>query len=1080
MTASTCPSEAELAGYLVGRLATRRSDEVEQHVDDCPRCQASMQTIDVSADTLLTALRQTPVPSPYEDEAACTELLAELERLGSVLSQAVRRSDGATNTEQEPLPAVRGYELLEKIGQGGMGAVYKARHESLKRLVAIKILASERMTDAHAVARFKEEMKAVGKLEHANIVRATDAGEADGTQYLVMEYVPGVDLSSLVRDRGPLPIADACEIASQAALALQYAHEQDLVHRDVKPSNLMLSQDGQVKLLDLGLARATEPLSDDRSELTAAGQLLGTPEYMAPEQAGDVRSVDARADVYSLGATLYKLLSGKAPLDSEKFPTPIAKLQALAREPIEPIRLRRADVPSPLVDLLNRMLAQKPAERISSMAEVAKALSPFCVGANLAALLVAPRAAPSDAGDSPSPIEKRSSSAKRLLGLIAVLAVVIGAVVVRVVTDRGTLVIDSSDPGLQVAVRQGSRSVRSLELQQGENILTVRSGQYEVVLTGKSADRWRIEDAAVTISRGDEAVVKIYRIENAEPPAEAASTAAAAEHPVDPAFIRRVATLPPEEQVKAVIARLQELNPGFDGQETHTVQNETVVDLRLIADELTDISPLRGLEGLQVLYCHGSGPGKSRLADLSPLKGLKLIHLACVHTEVAELSPLAGMPLTGLNCEDTHVSSLEPLSAAPLTLLSCSQTEVSELSPLRGKKLEVFACAATQVSDLSPLKGMPLQNIVCGGTKIKDLSPLAGMPLRAVSINGTDVSDLSPLQGMALTTLGLRETHVSDLSVLAGMPIETLHFIYTPIGDFSSLAGMPLKSLTWAVRYYHEPDTTLLKSLPLDEINGISAADFWREFAERHEAAEAFAEEAAKLPADEQIAAIAERLKRLNEGSVEITDHIIADGAVTELILTVTPGPNHDLAPLRALTHLRKLELRGANPYCDLSPLNSLPLEELTCGEPPLPHNAPVLQLFPSLKTLNGKPAAAAIDAPADSFETATLIKLDAHNGGGARGRIDPAEDHDFFKFVTTADGQIDVEVIPSPGLIVWIEFYAADRRPLDTHTSEAKPAARIDIPVGVNVRAGEMYYLRVESVDHATTGGYQVNVRNT
>src|SRR5205085_11414758 len=184
------------------------------------------------------------------------------------------------------------------------GTVYKAEHTRLRRLVAIKLLSADRTQSPSAVARFDREMHAIGGLDHPNIVRALDAGEHEGKHFLVMEFVAGDDVSALLARLGPVPVADACEIVRQAALGLQHAHQAGLVHRDIKPGNLMLTPDGVVKVLDLGLALLSQPAETGR-ELTGSGQVMGTLDYMAPEQGDDMHGVDIRADVYSLGATLY-------------------------------------------------------------------------------------------------------------------------------------------------------------------------------------------------------------------------------------------------------------------------------------------------------------------------------------------------------------------------------------------------------------------------------------------------------------------------------------------------------------------------------------------------------------------------------------------------------------------------------------------------------------------------------------------------------------------------------------------------------------------------------------------------------
>lgn len=280
------------------------------------------------------------------------------------------------------------YELVEVLGHGGMGTVYKARHTKLKRWAALKVLPAAQLHDPAAVARFHREMEAVGRLDHPNIVQATDAGEEGDVHFLVMEYVEGIDLGKLVRRLGPLSIPDACEIVRQAALGLAHAFEHDLVHRDVKPSNLMLTTAGQVKLLDLGLARLHGEHPADQS-LTATGQVMGTADYMAPEQATNTRSVDIRADLYSLGCTLYHLLTGRAPFGSPEYDSYFKKMLAHSQHPVPPVRELRPEVPDALLRVLERLLAKDPAGRYATPAELVQRLEPFAVGADLGKLVQA-------------------------------------------------------------------------------------------------------------------------------------------------------------------------------------------------------------------------------------------------------------------------------------------------------------------------------------------------------------------------------------------------------------------------------------------------------------------------------------------------------------------------------------------------------------------------------------------------------------------------------------------------------------------------------------------------------------------
>ncbi len=276
------------------------------------------------------------------------------------------------------------YELIEKLGEGGMGAVYRAKHLRLGREVALKALSPVHLRDQKAIARFDREMRAVGAVDHPNVVRAMDAREIGGTRFLVMEYVDGMELSDVVRHVGPLAVADAAEIIRQAAAGLQAAHEHGLVHRDIKPSNLMVTRHGCVKLCDLGLARFAMDMGDE--EVTGTGQAMGTPDYMAPEQVTDSRRVDIRADIYSLGCTFYKLLTGFAPFTGPEYRTAVQKLMAHSDKTPRPVGLIRKDVHPELAAVIDRMMAKSPKKRYATPAEVVDALSHFSMGSNLSAL----------------------------------------------------------------------------------------------------------------------------------------------------------------------------------------------------------------------------------------------------------------------------------------------------------------------------------------------------------------------------------------------------------------------------------------------------------------------------------------------------------------------------------------------------------------------------------------------------------------------------------------------------------------------------------------------------------------------
>jgi nitrous oxidase accessory protein NosD len=263
--------------------------------------------------------------------------------------------------------------VLEKLGEGGMGAVYRARDANLDREVALKVLPRHAVADPDAVARFQREAKALAKVGHANVIHAHDAGADRGRHFLVMEYAEGVNLAAVLRERGRLAPGLAADYARQAALGLQHAHERGLVHRDVKPGNLLLTRDGVVKLLDLGLARFLQDQVSDTG-LTREGAGMGTPDYMAPEQFRDAHHADSRADVYSLGCTLFHLLTGRVP-----FPGSSLREKCRAHEEQQPPSFAEVcpEAPAGLALVVEKMMAKRPADRFQTAAEAAEALLPY-------------------------------------------------------------------------------------------------------------------------------------------------------------------------------------------------------------------------------------------------------------------------------------------------------------------------------------------------------------------------------------------------------------------------------------------------------------------------------------------------------------------------------------------------------------------------------------------------------------------------------------------------------------------------------------------------------------------------------
>ncbi len=273
------------------------------------------------------------------------------------------------------------YKLLDRLATGGRGLIYKAIQESVGRPVVLKVLAREYTSHPDAVARFRQEVRAVARLDHPNIVRAYDACTEGRLLYLVLEYVPGQDLSHWLYAEGALPIDWTCRVGCQVADALEHAHQAGLVHRDVKPGNVMVVADTtrdmpHVKLLDLGFVRWLDA-TNAANRITQVGQVFGTPDYMSPEQIENTADTDARSDIYSLGCTLFRALTNRSPFPGENS---VQKLLARLDDPPPRLRQIRPEAPAELEEVLLRMMAPRPQDRYATAREAAAALEPFAMG----------------------------------------------------------------------------------------------------------------------------------------------------------------------------------------------------------------------------------------------------------------------------------------------------------------------------------------------------------------------------------------------------------------------------------------------------------------------------------------------------------------------------------------------------------------------------------------------------------------------------------------------------------------------------------------------------------------------------
>lgn len=506
-TGAAHPGSQVLQAYGLGQLDGSRLQEVEAHVGGCIDCLALLD--EYPSDPFVSALRSAYAIPPADVQA---QPLAET-------SAPFLDNAGTDSDPPEVPPELEGharYRVSRLIGRGGMGAVYEAEHTLMERTVALKIISPRLLEHAGALARFGQEVKTAARLQHPNIVTAFDAEQVGSLTVLVLEYVEGRSLAEYLDEVGPLPIEPACDYVRQAALGLQHAHDQGMVHRDIKPHNLMLTPGGLVKILDFGLARFVSEgldesppespgetmLSPDTPEpdrgLTGSGACMGTLDYVAPEQACDARQADARADLYSLGCTLYQLLTGRVPFPGGASPEKLARLAAA--EPT-PVRELRPDVPPALAALLGKMMAKRPEDRCPSAAAVADSLVAFTAAAAR---------------------QRQHRRRKVLAALVALLfltGVALAAAVFKISTEQGEVVIETDDAAIEVVVK-GDRIVRIRDPKTGREYVLDRQNLTLGELDGGGLQLTLDGTKPVLLKRNGQKIASVRLVPKAaEPPA---------------------------------------------------------------------------------------------------------------------------------------------------------------------------------------------------------------------------------------------------------------------------------------------------------------------------------------------------------------------------------------------------------------------------------------------------------------------------------------------------------------------------------------------------------------------------------
>ena len=367
------PSRQQLADFALGRVDAEAADTVARHIESCETCCQALSSV---SDDHITKLAR----NALQDAGVAEVVSGDTSPNSLGQTQTLDTAGGAADSNADVLEALQGhsrYRVLEQLGAGGMGEVYKAEHRLMGRAVALKVIRSQLTTSPTAVSRFRNEVRSAARLSHPNIVAAFDAENVGAIHFLVMEFVDGENLEEHVSRVGALPVSTALSVTRQVAAGLQHAFEHGMVHRDIKPQNLMLDADGRARILDFGLARFVHEefgcaihggLS---AGITAENLALGTPDYIAPEQASDARATDIRSDIYSLGCTLYFLLTGHPPFPSG---SPVQKISShLLLEPPALAQLR-PDVPCDVAAVVEQMMAKSPEDRFQTPAELIQTL----------------------------------------------------------------------------------------------------------------------------------------------------------------------------------------------------------------------------------------------------------------------------------------------------------------------------------------------------------------------------------------------------------------------------------------------------------------------------------------------------------------------------------------------------------------------------------------------------------------------------------------------------------------------------------------------------------------------------------
>ncbi|MDV6032107.1 MAG: protein kinase [Phycisphaera sp. RhM] len=751
MVANRCPNEEMLSDFLLGRIDDASADQLESHIVACASCRTVLESSEPD-DTLVSSLKLELGEGVFDDEPQLKTAMAALddqyrESLERT-SSPIEAGQGAvieTNLVGQQLGQ---YRLIGLLGRGGMGAVYKAEHLRLQMIVAVKVLSDKLSHDRQAIGRFEREMKAVGRIHHPNVVKATDAGVANGKHYLAMEFVEGTDLGRVVASRRWLSIADACETVRQAAIGLQHAHRHGLIHRDIKPSNLMVTGDGEVKVLDLGLARIQR--GPEQVGLTDDFQVMGTADYMAPEQALNASGLDERADVYSLGCTLYTLLCGHPPF--KQYAAPLRKLMAHDAESPSTVRQRRGEVAKELSAIVDRCLEKSPEDRFQDASKLAEALEPFSVDADLASLASGHQDMAGEIG-----LGEKSTQFE-IQALIDTDRIAEPAS--RPTTPRRTVTV-------ALAVLVAACFIVGLSL------------MFQRSVPNKQTVISKRTDATPTLTEFSERDIANWAIENQA----IISLVAGNTH----TFVANLGALPDDDFQIIGINFTQKFEPSeldFDRlARLHYLRLVEFQDLELRDHVIKGFSRLP-IQVLRLRYDESRPQGLARMDELSGILNLTVGGTMVGDEAVKQVSTLSNISsLTMSGTEVTNAGLRDLAKMRQLTFLSLVLTQVTaeDLHVLDDLELWALHLAYTQVSDqgLQHLaKFDQLKWLGLGATQISDdgLRHLRGLrELTTLSLHETDVTSAGLVHLQLLPNLRELEVGATQIDDRAVEPLLKLH-----------------------------------------------------------------------------------------------------------------------------------------------------------------------------------------------------------------------------------------------------------------------------------------------------------------